>query len=57
MRAKAHAEIARNFGGKNGGGERNVRVGVARSLFNKGDDSNSRRFGAKRMRFGLTVSF
>jgi hypothetical protein len=40
MRAKAQAEIARNFGVEKGGGERNVRVGMARSLFNEGDDSN-----------------
>jgi hypothetical protein len=41
MRAKAQAEITRNFGGKNVGGERNVRSGAARSLFNEGDDLNS----------------
>jgi hypothetical protein len=40
MRAKAQAEIAKNFGGKNGGGERNARVGAVRSLFNEGVDSN-----------------
>jgi hypothetical protein len=57
IEASAHAEIAREFGGKNGGGERNVRVGVTRSLFNEGGDLNSWWFGAKRVRFGSTVSF
>jgi hypothetical protein len=57
MRTKAQAEIAKNFGGENGGGERNVRVGAARSIFNEGDDSNPLRFGAKCVRFRLMVSF
>jgi hypothetical protein len=57
MRAKAQTEITRNFGGENGGGERNVRVGMARSLFNEGNNSNSRRFGAKCVRIGSTVSY
>jgi hypothetical protein len=34
-------EVAREFRGENGGGERNVRVGAAISLFNESDDSNS----------------
>jgi hypothetical protein len=33
--------ITGEFRGKNGGDERNVRVGVAKSLFNEDVDSNS----------------
>jgi hypothetical protein len=40
MRAKAQAEIAKNFGGENGGSERNAMVGAARSLLSKSVDSN-----------------